>query len=502
MTRGLLLLAAFVAGFAITGIEIALGRLLAPFFGSGLAVWASIIASVIAALAVGYPVGGTLADKRPGPSLPLTTLAVGGVVGALLGVGTPYVLRSVMTGVSMAGGGFWVRLAATLLAFGLACGTLATVSPAVIAGTLRTKETAGRDAGIVYGLGSLGSVLGILLPALWWIPEFGLRTTFLILGVLTLLPGLLALLLGVRSGVVVAPALLLAWGIPDGTRPPEQGTLLFDGESPIQHVRVVARDNAQYKRRWLHLAEGWATHSSYLEPHLVTGDVWDWMAVSTVRARPEDGHHDVLIIGLAAGTVGNMVLGPLAEALQAPRVVGVEVDPTVVEVARAHMGLNPDIEVHVGDGRTFLQSESRKFDVIVLDAYAQPTIPAHLASAEFFAEVADHLSPGGFAVLNVFAPAERSKLVDGLVATWTSVFERSETVEGPAQDGFRSRLLLGGPGLEHAWPSRGAVPMYYEGSLALASRSAPTVVYARLPPWTDDWTPVERLTDAAFRGLR
>jgi hypothetical protein len=56
--RWILFLAAFAAGFEITGIEIALGRLLAPHFGSSLTVWAAIIASVIGALSVGYPLGG------------------------------------------------------------------------------------------------------------------------------------------------------------------------------------------------------------------------------------------------------------------------------------------------------------------------------------------------------------------------------------------------------------------------------------------------------------
>ena len=75
--RGWLFLAAFAAGFAITGIEMALGRLLAPHFGSSLTVWAAIIASIIGALSVGYPLGGWLADRKPGPLLPLVALLVG-----------------------------------------------------------------------------------------------------------------------------------------------------------------------------------------------------------------------------------------------------------------------------------------------------------------------------------------------------------------------------------------------------------------------------------------
>ena len=114
--RWVLFFTAFVAGFEITGIEIALGRLLAPHFGSSLTVWAAIIASVIAALSVGYPLGGWLADRRPGPVLPLLALLGGGVIGAGLGIGVPPRQRGlpngarILTGIQEAPGGINVNI--------------------------------------------------------------------------------------------------------------------------------------------------------------------------------------------------------------------------------------------------------------------------------------------------------------------------------------------------------------------------------------------------------
>ncbi len=97
--RWILFFTVFAAGFEITGIEIALGRLLAPHFGNSLTVWAAIIASVIGALSVGYPLGGWLADRRPGPALPLLALLSGGLLGAGLGIGVPHWLRVALAGV-------------------------------------------------------------------------------------------------------------------------------------------------------------------------------------------------------------------------------------------------------------------------------------------------------------------------------------------------------------------------------------------------------------------
>jgi hypothetical protein len=68
----------FAAGFAVMGIEIALGRLPVPHFGASPTARASVIAAVVAALAIGYPLGGILAARRPGAALWLSTLLLFG----------------------------------------------------------------------------------------------------------------------------------------------------------------------------------------------------------------------------------------------------------------------------------------------------------------------------------------------------------------------------------------------------------------------------------------
>ncbi|MEX2144806.1 MAG: fused MFS/spermidine synthase [Candidatus Spechtbacterales bacterium] len=55
----------FVTGAVILVIEIIGARILAPFYGSTIYVWSSLITSTLAALALGYYAGGKLADKAP-----------------------------------------------------------------------------------------------------------------------------------------------------------------------------------------------------------------------------------------------------------------------------------------------------------------------------------------------------------------------------------------------------------------------------------------------------
>ena len=55
----------FVVGIATLGSEIAVARLIAPFFGDSTIVWANTIAVVLVALSIGYWFGGRLADRHP-----------------------------------------------------------------------------------------------------------------------------------------------------------------------------------------------------------------------------------------------------------------------------------------------------------------------------------------------------------------------------------------------------------------------------------------------------
>src|SRR5262245_56685937 len=69
----------FGAGIGALATEITASRLLAPYFGSSTIVWANLIVIVLAALAVGYWLGGRIADRRPDPHL-LGLIVLGGAV--------------------------------------------------------------------------------------------------------------------------------------------------------------------------------------------------------------------------------------------------------------------------------------------------------------------------------------------------------------------------------------------------------------------------------------
>jgi hypothetical protein len=229
------------------------------------------------------------------------------------------------------------------------------------------------------------------------------------------------------------------------------------------------------------------------------------MALSALIPQPPDGRTDVLIVGLAGGTVSNLITRVLAPMLGDIEITGVELDPEVIAVADRYLDLDRShLTTVVADGRVWLRGSEMKFDLIILDAYHQPSIPAHMATIEFFENVQSHLSADGLAVLNVYAPAEESRILSGVGATWSAVFPRAQWLHGPAANGMASHLLLGGPAvpIKVARISIGQIPAPIRAGWRLYQRAQDLSIAPGVQPWTDDRAPIELLTDRAYRSRR
>ena len=249
----------FVVGAASLGGEIAAARLLAPWFGASTLIWANTIATVLLALSVGYWLGGRLADRHPSlaatePDRARRRRAVR--AGAVRRGAVPRVAVEALESVSA--GAFVGSLIAVLVLIALPMLLLGTVAPYAIRLAVERVEEAGRVAGRLYAVSTLGSLAGVFLSALVLIPFLGTRRTFLVFALALAVAA--AASLGRRS--VLAPVALAALiAIPVGTvKATEDGRVIWERETPYQYARVV--EAADGKRR-LELNEGLAVHSVY-----------------------------------------------------------------------------------------------------------------------------------------------------------------------------------------------------------------------------------------------
>jgi spermidine synthase len=471
----------FVAGATTMSTEMSASRLLAPFFGASILVWANIIGLTLIYLSAGYFVGGKLADRNPRMGY-LARLML--VAAAAIAV-TPFLARPLLdvavgAFADASVGAFLGSFFAAMLIFSVPITLLGMASPFAVRLGVTSVERAGEVAGRMYALSTAGSIIGTFVPVVLLIPWVGTRRTMLATAALLAATAVPAL--GRRYVLVPATIAALAL-IPPGLVKPGAG-VVFEGESPYQFIQVVQQSDGT---RVLHLNEGWAEHSVWRRDSVLTGGYWDQFLLAPVL---DSRVRDLAMIGYAGGTVGRAygVYWPAVDIL------GIELDGDVTAVGRRYFGLgdNPRVRVATADGRPYLQAHDERHGAIFLDAFRQPYIPFYLTTQEFWQLCRDRLRSGGMVMANVGRVPGDDRLPEAIAGTMATVFpsvyrwqigDFNDIVVGfdqPVSAGrLRRRLAAAPSGLTGV---AGAV----HGLRAVAPSS---------DPLTDDRAPVEWLTD-------
>lgn len=353
----------FCTGAIILALELTASRLLAPYFGASLFVWANVIGIVLIALSIGYELGGRIADKRPEAEVLYRIVLVAGLIVA----GTQAISRPILESVGQAlqnlqvlvvAGSFIsviVLLAIPLLLLGM-------MSPFAVRLVNREVSTTGRSAGSLYAFSTVGSIAGTFLTAFVLLPYVGVQETIFGCALLLVLLGIT----GSRLRKALWPLLLVpvaAYALQIVVRQ-DDPRVVFEKDSFYQHVRVIDEGGIKY----LVHNEGMGVQSVYDPKNPLTGAYWDFMGV--VGALRPVQKKKVLVLGLAGGTIPRLyheVLGSQYDL----EMTGVEIDPVVYAAARKEMALdNLPLEVIIGDGRMALQKSEASYDVILADAYS------------------------------------------------------------------------------------------------------------------------------------
>ena len=502
-SRRLLLPIVIISGMASLGVEFVSSRLLAPYFGTSLYVWGVLIGLVLVYLSVGYVIGGRLADRYPREEVLYQITAWAGLwIGIIPLISYPILLASQQGFKELSVGLVAGTLFAVVILFAAPVVLLGCVSPFAIRLLLRDVETGGNTAGRVYALSTAGSILGTFLPVFWFIPTYGTRPTLEGFGLVLVAISVAGLWPWPRRRVYAAfaAAVILAWiFLPSGIKPPQVGQLVYEKESAYGYIQVV-QDGTKTE---LILNEGEAIHSIYDPQSLLTGGPWDYMVVANCFRPAEQSQikpASVAILGLAGGTAARQYTAAYGSSVQ---ITGVEIDPDILSVAQRYFHLDePNVHPVVADARYWLDTQAKKYDVIVMDAYRQPYIPFHLTTREFFSEVRAHLAPGGVAVVNAGRTSTDYRLVDALASTMAAVYPSVFLVDVPA---FNNTLIYGSTERVTVDDVRHNLGLVDEPVAQDVARSVINEGRLRVSPYhsqvfTDDLAPVERLIDEIIFG--
>ena len=180
-----------LTGMAVLIIEITATRILAPHFGNSIFTFSSVISTILAALAIGYYLGGRLADRKPSDSLFFAIIALAGFGVLLLQLLNQWLLPRIAQRLSMIDG----PLLVSLLLFLLPALLLGMLSPFAIK-LLHRRDGGGVGgaSGLVFFWSTLGSIAGSLGAGFWLIPGFGVSRIVISVGAGLILLGAAGLL--------------------------------------------------------------------------------------------------------------------------------------------------------------------------------------------------------------------------------------------------------------------------------------------------------------------
>ncbi|MCI0344601.1 MAG: fused MFS/spermidine synthase [Chloroflexi bacterium] len=501
--RGLLLTAVVLAGAAVMIYEFIAVRVLQRYFGGRLEVWASVIAVVMAGLALGSYLGGHAADRYHSTRVLGAGIVIAGMLGALIlpaaELAGEHLLR--LDVVSP-----WHPLVAAAWSSFLPFLMLGAALPQVIRFYVADFASVGRAAGTVTALSTVGSIGGVLGTGMYLLASFGVRETLYATSAALVGVGVAVTLLSRRAAVASLAMVALLCPSPD------HAEIVFDDYSAYHHILV--EDAGDTRILWFDNDQ--ESLMSLGDPYAGGFEYTDFFHVPMLLDPSTD---QVLFVGLGGGT------GPKSFLSHYPA-VGidvVEIDPMVVEVARRYFAVpeDPRLRIHVADGRAHLRRDRRRYGAIVVDAYsAGPyggVLPYHLATREFFETVRQHLTNGGSLVYNVITTYGEGTVLPDVYETIASVFpspyafqaatslnvvivaQRIDAEESLTDGGRGGREWPEGPWLDHPL---GVPPLQVlAGELMSAGRRLPSILphrlsqAARIPPHgrilTDDYAPTD-----------
>jgi predicted membrane-bound spermidine synthase len=412
----------FTCGAVVMIYEIIGSRILSPYIGTSTYVWTSLIGVILAALSLGYWLGGKIADRKPDIKiLAAVIFLAGGAVAATIlfkDIFLSFIARSSML--------LEVKsVVAAVLLFAPASVLLGFVTPYAVKLKMLSLADSGKTVGRLYALSTVGSILGTFLAGFLLIPFVGsTRTLYLIGFCLIGLSLLLAPFALTKTNLTIL--ILFIFGI---FTTELQGYLLFrtndlrDIDTEYNRVQIFTLTDEASGRRVRALA---------IDPHFIQSKMYldgDELASEyakyyhLVRHFKPDFQTTLLI-----GGAGYSFPKDFLRVYPDKQIEVVEIDPQMTGLAKKYFNLreNPNLKIFHEDGRIFLnRAAENKYDAVFLDAFGSLfSVPFHLTTVEAASEISRVLKPGGVVIFNLggAVKGKASRFLNAEIATYKQIF--------------------------------------------------------------------------------
>ena len=426
----------FLSGFCALGLEVLWTRLLSIIFLGTTYAYTSMLTTLLLGIALGSAAASLIVDRLRHPAALLGVCLIATGAGSIYMLGTLAAMPEQVLALPSGNWGAVVRGKFYLAFQALFLPTffLGMTFPLVVKALSHHRASLGRDVGRLYCANTVGGVLGSLAGGFLVIPVLGTHWGIVALGLL-LAAGGAAVMIADRgwgpvrtSGVLAAVVVFLAYSF--YRAPDDVNRALNAGYIPANH-------------RVIHYAEGVEGTVAVSEPVDVTDGADRVLWINRVQATTsiEKGvkmnrlqgvlpllfdrdPEDVLFMCFGSGiTCGTLALSDFA------RIDAVDISAEVLAAATYfetdNLGViaRPEVTFHVDDGRNFLLTAPREYDVITFEP-----MPLALAGVstfytkEYYELCLRRLKPGGLVSQWIPLHSLTPEVVRSLAYTFTSTF--------------------------------------------------------------------------------
>lgn len=386
------------------------------------------------AMALGNVWGGKSADKNPNPD----KLYMRMIIAAVWIAAIPFLGKYIILGISgililAVNNNFliWAAFLACMVIFVFPLFLLGTVTPSLVKYTVDSLDDSGRTVGTLNAFNTIGSIIGTFVPTFVTIPAVGTSITFLIFAGILLALGLVYFIstkfggsgkrkVSCAAGIVLY---LFCCAAGAGNRFAFwEENLLFEGESIYNYLQVKEDEDSVI----LSTNVLFGVQSIMKKDDSLTGMYYDYaLAAPVMAALSQKEDANILVLGMGTGTFARQCRQYFGDV----SIEGVEIDQKITDLAETYFDLSSDITVTTYDGRAYLNAIDEKYDVIMVDAYQDITIPFQMSSLEFFTLVKEHLKEDGIMVVNMNMHTEKEGNINQYLSdTIANVFNSVVTV--------------------------------------------------------------------------
>ncbi|MCH7730155.1 fused MFS/spermidine synthase [Patescibacteria group bacterium] len=411
---------AFVGGAVVMILELVGSRILAPYLGTSIIVWTSLIGIILGSLSLGYWWGGKLADRKPNyKTFSFIILISGLLIGVVALIKTPFLFFLQKNFDDLRTG----SVLATLILFAPPSVTLGMISPYAIRLKMKSIAKSGETAGSIFAVSTAGSIVGTFLAGFVLIATFGSTKILYILSVILILTSLFTHRKAAKGKTTLLFLVIFTLFLANFLEPLFKPKLLVDKDTLYNRVWIYESEDPETKRPILSLVTGAKGRQSSMFL-----DKDDDLAIEYTKYYRLAGHFNpklkrVLMIGGGAYSYPKDFLKKNPEGL----IDVVELDPDLTALAREYFNLNESsrLTIYHQDGRIFLNKTKNVYDAILMDAFhSSLAIPYQLTTKEVVKKIYDTLSDNGVVVMNVISAieGERGKFLRAQYHTYKRVF--------------------------------------------------------------------------------